>query len=358
MTNPEPPAGDTRANTTLLGLLLAVSIAFGWILLPLYTTILWSGVIAMLFTPLQRRLVRRLGGARTPAALLTLLAAICLVVLPLALVIASVAREASHVYERVQSGEWQPALYLHGVFDALPGWIVGLLGRFGLADFDTLQRLVALALVQLSQAVTTRALSIGQNAFEGVAGVFVTLYLAFFLIRDGERLVGVLRRAIPLATPHSRELVHVFNNVVRAIVKGYLLVAAVQGTLGGLAFWFLGVSGALLWGVLMALLSLLPILGAAVVWLPVALYFLVTGALWQGVALTVYGVVVVGLVDNLLRPLLVGRDTQLPDALVMIATLGGLAVFGVNGLVLGPAIAAMFIAVWQLFAALRADDEA
>lgn len=136
--------------------------------------------------------------------------------------------------------------------------------------------------------------------------------------------------------------------MVRATVKGNLLVALIQGALGGLAFWFLGVSGALLWAVLMAALSLLPAIGAALVWLPVALYFLVTGALSQGLALSAYGVLVIGLVDNLLRPVLVGKDTRIPDYVVRITTVGGMAFFGINGFVLGPLIAAMFMSAWQI----------
>jgi predicted PurR-regulated permease PerM len=126
------------------------------------------------------------------------------------------------------------------------------------------------------------------------------------------------------------------------------LVAAIQGALGGLGFWYLGVSGALLWAVLMAFLSLLPAIGAGLVWVPVAVYFLLAGVLWKSLALTAYGLLVIGLVDNLLRPILVGKDTRMPDYIVMITTLGGMAVFGINGFVLGPVIAAMFIAVWHI----------
>jgi predicted PurR-regulated permease PerM len=141
--------------------------------------------------------------------------------------------------------------------------------------------------------------------------------------------------------------------VIRATVKGNLLVAAIQGALGGLAFWFLGVAGALLWAVVMAFLSLLPAIGAALVWLPVAAYLLLTGSMWQGIGLIAYGMLVIGLADNLLRPLLVGNDTRMPDYLVMMTTFGGMAVFGINGFVLGPAIAAMFIAVWHIYGTTR-----
>lgn len=357
MTTPEPTPPAPLEDKALVLLLVAVSLACGWILLPLYAPILWSCVIAMLSAPLHRRLLQRWPGRRTGCALITLAVVVAVVVLPLALVAASVAREAALVFARIDSGEWNPAQYFRGVFDALPGWILALLDRFGLTGFDVLQRRLALAVAQGSQAIAAGALSIGQNAFAAVVGLFVMMYLAFFLIRDGERLAAVVRRAIPLSPTHKRCLIEVFLTVVRAIVKGYLLVAAVQGLLGGLALWALGVEAALLWGVMMGLLSLLPIVGAALVWLPVALYFLVIGAVWQGLALIAWGLLVVGLADNLLRPMLVGRDTQLPDAVVMITTLGGIAVFGLHGLVLGPVIAALFVAVWQLYGALRAEVE-
>ena len=136
---------------------------------------------------------------------------------------------------------------------------------------------------------------------------------------------------------------------MRATVKGYVVVAVVQGALGGLALWALCIGGAVFWGVVMAFLSLLPAVGAALVWAPVAIYLLATGAVWQGVALIVWGVVVIGLSDNVLRPILVGKDTKLPDYVVLITTLGGMSLFGINGFVIGPTIAAMFMACWALF---------
>lgn len=343
-------------HQTLVLLLVAVSLAFGWILLPFYGTVLWGSIIALLFAPLHRWLMPRLKHRRTPAALLTLLIVLVIVVLPLALVSVSLAREAAAAYERLKSGELNPALYFHGVFDALPNWVTTVLDRFGLTDFDTLQKRLTSALVQGSNFVATQAFGIGQNTFEFVASVFITLYLAFFLIRDGETLARAVRQAIPLAPEYKRELLEKFATVIRATVKGNLLVAAIQGALGGLAFWFLGVGAALLWAVLMAFLSLLPAVGAGLVWLPVAIYFLTKGALWQGVALVAYGVFVIGLVDNLLRPVLVGKDTRMPDYVVMIATLGGMAVFGINGFVIGPVIAAMFIAVWHIHVKSRDRD--
>jgi len=347
---PSDQERPTSTDTTMLRLLaVLVTIALAWILLPFYGSIMWGAIIALLFAPLYRRILPRLKRRRTLAALLTLVLVLVLVILPLALITAALAREAAQVYQQLKSGALDPGRYFHGLFDALPEWVTALLDRFGLVDFDTLQARLSDMLAKGSQFIATQALNIGQNTFEFVTGIFIALYLAFFLIRDGDSLSPVLRRAIPLAPAHKQELLAKFATVIRATVKGNLLVALIQGSLGGLAFWFLGIGGALLWAVVMSFLSLLPAIGAGLVWVPVAVYFLVTGAIWQGVVLAAYGVLVIGLVDNLLRPVLVGKDTRMPDYVVMISTLGGMTVFGINGFVLGPTIAAMFIAVWQIF---------
>ena len=329
-------------------LLLAVSVALIYILLPFYGAILWGAIIALLFTPLYDWLLPRVGQRRTAAALLTMLLVLLIVVLPLALIAGSLVREAALVYSQLQSGELNPAQYFRGLFNALPDWITNVLDRFGLVSFNTLQRRLTTALTQGAQVIATQTFSIGQNTFEFVASVAITLYLAYFLIRDGGTVVRTIWNALPLEPVHKDALLDQFTTVVRATVKGNLLVAAIQGALGGLGFWALGVSGALLWAVLMAFLSLLPSVGAALVWAPVAIYFLMVGELGKSVALLAYGMLVIGLVDNLLRPILVGKDTQLPDYVVMITTLGGMAVFGINGFVIGPVIAAMFMAVWQI----------
>jgi predicted PurR-regulated permease PerM len=337
----------------LLLLVVAASLALAWILLPFYGTLLWSAIIALLFAPLHRRLLLRLRHRRTLAALLTVLISVVIVVVPFALLSAALAHEAAGFLARIQSGESSPVPYLRGVFGALPAWAATLLEHFGLVDFDTLQRWLNTRLEQGSGFIATQAFSLGQNTFEFAASLLITPYLAFFLIRDGDRIVHAMRRALPLTPAHKQELLNKFSAVIRSTVRGNLVVAAIQGALGGLAFWFFGVRGALLWAVVMAFLSLLPAIGAALVWLPVAIWFLVTGAIWQSIALAAWGMLVIGLVDNLLRPMLVGKATLMPDYVVMITTLGGMVVFGVNGFVLGPVIAAMFFAVWHLYLTTR-----
>lgn len=329
-------------------LLIACALALGWILQPFWGAILWAVIIALIFLPMFRRMLPRVGGRRSLAAGLVLGVVMLIGVLPLTLLAASLAREAAALYQQIDSGAWQPELAVRRMFGALPAWLVRVLEQFGVADFDSVQRRITASLAQAAQLITSRALGIGLDTFDFLTSLAITLYLAFFLLRDGESLVRTIASGLPLSAAHQRALGDKFATVVRATVKGSLLVAAAQGALGGLAFWFLGVQGALLWAVLMTFLSLVPAVGAALVWAPVAVWF-AAHADWAAAAgLTAWGVMVIGLVDNLLRPILVGKDTRLPDYVVMIATLGGMSVFGLNGFVVGPAIAAMFIAAWHI----------
>ena len=343
---PAPPPPERR--TLLLVLLALVALALGAILAPFYGTLLWAVIVALLFTPLYRWLLPRLGRRRTPAALATILVVLLIVVLPLIFVSVALLNEAAAVFARFQSAETSPAAYFRTLFDAMPGWLAELMSRIQIGDFDALQRRLSALLSQGSQFIASQALRLGQDTFELVVGLFIMLYVAFFLIRDGDGVRQALRDALPLTDQHQRELAIKFTDVVRATVKGNLVVAVVQGALGGLAFWFLDIRGPLLWAVLMGFLSLLPAIGSAIVWLPVALYLLASGATAEGIGLIVWGMIVIGLVDNLLRPMLVGKDTRLPDWVVLITTIGGLSVFGLNGFVLGPLIAAMFFAVWHI----------
>jgi predicted PurR-regulated permease PerM len=315
-------------------------------------------VIAILFAPVYRRLCQSMQRRRTPAALLTVLIVVLIVILPLALFAVSLLREATGVYARIESGDINFARYFQQMYEALPPWAASYLDRFGLTSFgDVLERLSA-GLLAGSQFLTQRAISIGQNTAEFVVNLFLMLYLLFFLLRDGEILTRRIKAAIPLHETQQQTLLGKFTVVIRATVKGNIVVALVQGALGGLIFWVLGIHAPLLWGVLMAFLSLLPAVGAAVVWLPVAVYLIATGSLWQGIVLIAFGTLVIGLVDNLLRPVLVGSDTKMPDYVVLISTLGGIATFGLNGFVIGPVIAALFIAGWDLFTAQRGEARA
>lgn len=357
MTSNDKNASAAHDKRALLYPLIAITAALVWILWPFFGAILWGFIIALLSTPLNRWLIRRFNFRSTPAALLTMLVVLLVVVLPFVLITLSLAREATGIYLRVQSGELNPTQYLRHVFNALPDWVGSVLDRYGLTNFDRLQARVNALLTQGTQFMATQALSLGQFTFDFFANLFITLYLSFFLIRDGNSAARMIEHGIPLTPAHKRELWRKFTTVIRATVKGNLLVAALQGALGGVAFWALGIGAPVLWAVLMAFLSLLPAVGAGLVWVPVAIYLLLQGDLWQCLALTAWGVLVIGLIDNLLRPMLVGKDTRMPDYVVLITTLGGMAVLGINGFVVGPTVAAMFMAVWHIYAAPGAAED-
>src|SRR4051812_18471009 len=341
-------------------LLTAVTLAFAWVLYPFYGAVLWAVVVAVLFAPVHRRLLQSMQGKPSLAAAVTVLIIIAMVILPLAMIATSLVQEASSLVTKIQSGEYNLGSYLQRIFDALPAWATGLIERFNLTDLSALREKLTSGLMTGGQILAPQALSIGMNTFDFVIRLGIMLYLLFFLLRDGKALAEGIREAIPLRGEQKAALFNRFADVVRATVKGGILVAMAQGTLGGIAFWFLGIHAALLWAVLMAFLSLIPAIGATLVWLPVAIYFLATGAIWQGIGLILYGVLVIGLVDNLLRPFLVGKGSKLPDYVVLISTLGGIEVFGLNGFVIGPVIAAMFMVSWQIFVTTRqtSEDEA
>jgi predicted PurR-regulated permease PerM len=345
----------TLEDTTFLLLMVAISLAFAWIIWPLYGAILWASVTAIVFAPLHRKLSQSIGPRQNLAAFATALIIVAMVILPLTLIGASLLQEASSLYVKIQSGELNLVRLFRQVLDGLPVWAADIVRRFGLTSLGAAQETLSASLLKSSQFLTGQAVSIGQSTFDFIVNLFVMLYLLFFLLRDGDALSERIKAAIPLSTAQKNALFRKFAIVIRASVKGDMFVALLQGVLGGLIFWFLGVTSPLLWAVLMAFLSLLPVVGAGFVWFPVSIYFLATGAVWQGVVLIAYGALVIGLVDNILRPVLVGNDTKMPEYVVLISTLGGIAVFGFNGLVVGPMIAAMFIAAWDIFCAARQE---
>ena len=340
----DPRRFEARA---FLLLLAAATILFGWLLFPFFDVVFWAAVIAVLFGPVNGFLRDRRGLHPNLASGLTVLLCLLVIILPLAWLLYSCLQEAAALYERLAAGSSSLAEAVDTLREAFPA-VQEWLAKYG---YDA-----ARIKAQLSQAALTVGKFIASNtvAFGGGAAHFLTnlalvLYIAFFLVRDGEWLKRVLIRALPFGDQREELLFRKFAGVMRATVKGSLLVAMVQGALGGLIFWLLDIRAPVLWGVAMTLLSLIPVVGAALVWGPTALFLLAAGHPWQGAILIVYGAGVIGLADNLLRPLLVGRDTKLPDFMVLLSTLGGFIMFGMDGFVTGPTLAVLFVTVWQIF---------
>ena len=339
----------TLQDKTLTVLLVLVSAAFIWILLPFYGAVFWAVILGIVFAPLQSRLQLKFGWQRNLTSLCTLSICLVIAILPVIIISALLVQEGAALYKSVESGELDIAGYVSQFKHSLPPYFQYLLDRFGMGELSGLREKIVKSAMTGGQVLASQAFSFGQGTFEFIVSIFIMLYLLFFFLRDGAELARKVRAAVPLQEQQKRRLQLKFNLVVRATVKGNLLVAITQGALGGLIFWFLDIHNVLLWAVLMAFLSLLPVVGAGIIWVPVAVFFLLTGAIWQGVVLGLFGVFVIGLVDNVLRPILVGKDTKMPDYLILISTLGGLAVFGLNGFVIGPLIAALFMSSWAIF---------
>jgi len=333
-------------NSFLLAL-VGVSILFLFLLWPFWGAIFWACLIGLIFAPLYQRLLNIGKPKPNLAAAISLLICFVMGILPALFVIGSFFREGANLYQRLKSGDFDFSSQIEQIQTAFP-IIKSFLARFNL-DIEQIQAQLSDVALAGSGLIAQNALQFGQGTVQFIVAISLMLYVAFFMLRDGEQLVAVLVRALPLGDEREYLLFNKFAEVARATVKGNLLVAAVQGFLGGLIFWILDIRGAFLWGVVMTLLAMIPVVGAGLIWGPVALYLFSIGEATQGIILVVYGAVVIGLADNILRPLLVGRDTKLPDYLVLLSTLGGFAVFGLNGFVLGPMVAVLFIAFWEIF---------
>ena len=328
-------------------LLMIVSVAFVWIVLDFLQPVFWAALLASLFQPMQLRLLPRLGNRESLAALIVLTAILLIVVLPLFFVGFAVTSESVVLYQRITSGEIGIDKPLQWATETMPT-VNDLLHRAGVTP-DRIAEWLSSAAVTASRFVASRALAFGQNALSFTVQFLLMVYLTFFFVRDGATLIERLVHVLPIGDDRERRMFAKFTEVSRATIKGTGVVGIVQGALGGLTFALLGFNGAVFWGVVMTVLSILPAVGASLVWIPAAIWLVATGDIGKGVFLVLVGMLI-GLVDNVLRPILVGRDTKMPDYLILLSTLGGITALGVSGFVIGPIVASLFLAAWNMFA--------
>lgn len=341
---------DNSSQRVFFGVLLfIVTAAFIWLIRGFIQPIFWAVALTIIFFPIHTRIRRLLGERRNLAATVSVLLVVLVVIIPIAGIVTAVTTEAVSVVERLRSGD--------DLSRAIE-WIQQQTPRLNEAmqtfniDVERLQSQLSSWAVQVSRFIASQALAIGQNTLRITMYFFLMLYLLFFFLRDGPRMIDAVVRALPLGDERERHLLGRFAEVSRATLKGTLVVGVVQGAIGGIAFAFLGIGAPVLWGVVMTLLSIIPAVGPGLVWGPAAVILIANGRVVAGVVLIVVGFLVIGLVDNLLRPILVGRDTRMPDYLILLSTIGGLVGFGLAGIVIGPIIAAFFLSVWEM-----AEDE-
>ena len=343
-------SGERKGFILFLVLITLALIAVAW---TFAAPLLWAVLGGIMFQPLYLRLLARMKGGENRAALATLLIITIAVILPLLAIGAVIVDQATQIYLGMKGQEIDFAVYFDQVHQALPARLQELMNSSGYGEFEALRSRAAEFLQDSAGFLARYAVNLGGNAFAFVLSFIVGLYVMYFLLRDGRRLGPQVIQALPLETPIAQRLADTFVSIVRATIKGTVVVSMVQGALGTITLWITGVSPAVLLGVLMAIVSLLPAFGPAIVWVPVAVYLLATGAIWQGLVVIASGIFVIGMADNVLRPMLVGRDTGLPDWIVLIATLGGIATMGLSGIVVGPVIAGLFLAGWTIYGEQR-----
>lgn len=338
---------DRFQKASFVVFIVLTSIAFICVILPFYGAVLWAIIFAILFDQLQRKISSALHPRKNIAALIAVVVCILIVVVPAIVVLLAVADEVVSIYNWLETHELNLALRLADIRQALPPMVIGAFDFLKLGRLEELQDRLNDMVSQVIRWAAPQALDIGQGAAQMMISLGVMLYILFFLFRDGANLSVTIRDASPLTPAHTDQFLRKFSEVVKATVRGNVLVALIQGGIGGIVFWLLGMESSLLWGAVMAIFSLLPVLGAAAIWFPASCYLLLSGEIAKGAALMAAGVLIISIVDNLLRPSLVGRSTKIPDYVIFVSTLGGIALLGINGFVVGPLVSAAFIAVWS-----------
>ena len=338
-----PAAHDWGSRNRVQIFVLMAATAFGlylcWLLAePFLTSITWSLALAVVFVTLQRWLESKIKNRNIAAAISVFM--IGLMVLTLVIfvgqrLITEASNGAQLVNTRIESGEWRQSLESHAQLAPIADWM----------EQQNLPETVKTAVTWLS----TTGASIVRGSVVQVMNLLLTFYLLFYFLRDRRAGIAALRNVLPLSTSEMDHLLARTEGTIHATIYGTLMVAGIQGLLGGLMFWWLALPAPLLWGGVMGLLAIIPMLGAFVVWIPAALFLLIDGHWGQAATLTVWGMIVVGTIDNLLRPVLVGNRLQLHTVMAFISVVGGILVFGPAGFILGPValtITVVLLEIW------------
>lgn len=346
------PLTNNLPQTLFLLLVFLVTITFFGLIKEFSLGVFWAVVLSILFNNWHLKIRNRFRKKKNLAAALTLVSILLLVIIPIGLVSTAIVNESIGLVESVQSPEFN----LQGKLTKAQTALSPYLERMGV-DTKNIQSTLNKIAPEFSSKFGERILDFSQNIFGSLIQIAIMLYVLFFFLRDGKKIIKLIVKNFPMANSIEYRLINRFQNVAKATVKGSLLIAILQGVAGGILFLAVGVEGAILWGTLMILASLLPI-GGAIVWGPIGIIYLIQGNYTKGIIILLVGGLLIGLLDNLLRPRLVGNDTKLPDYLILLSTLGGITWFGLSGFVLGPVIAALFITCWQMVGEIYGNQNA
>jgi len=322
---------------------VASTALFGWLISDYIFSIFWAIVLTILFHSVHMRIYEFVKQKAAIASLLTISFILIVVLVPIYMLGTLVANEAVSLYINLTQDD-TTAMSMF----AETSTILAPLETFGFDTNEMEDKLVSFA-QNFSAQIGTYAFDIGKATFNTVIGTFLMLYILFFTFRDGTTIGKRIMEALPLGDAKEKILFGRFVAIVHAMFKGTFIIALIQGLIGGILFLAVGIPSAILWAVVMGVFALIPAVGPAIVWLPAGLLLLLSGNTWEGVAVLIVGAVIISLIDNVLRPVLVAHDAAMPDMMILLSVLGGLSMFGVAGIIIGPVITAFFLSMWQLF---------
>jgi predicted PurR-regulated permease PerM len=337
--------GPPVANLLFYAALALVAYLAYQIVQPFLVEIGWAVVLAICMAPLQARLRTRFGPTRS-AIFLTLMV-VALLIAPLLLVVQALVREGAQAVDTAQRHMADRGGPL-GLFHLAWQWLRSRLPF--LPDEQQIVQRLQERVGNLAGLVASRAGLIVTGTVSFLFSVGIMLCVLFFMLRDAPDMARAARRLMPFGAERNAQLLRVIQDIVSASVTSTLVIAIVQGIVGGLAFQLLGVHGALLWGILMAVLSFLPVVGSTLVWAPAAIALAVSGELWKGVVLALVGILIMGNVDNVVRPLMLSGRSRMSTLVLIISLLGGVSAFGFIGIVLGPVVAAVLTGLLETYA--------
>lgn len=337
---------DNFPKIFFLILVLLVTMAFFGLIAEFFLAMFWAVVFAIIFRRRYEKVLSYMPNSPNSATAITLSLIVAIVILPIIIFGVAVFLESEEIVNTITESTETVEDQVEELQDQLP-LDEEQLRSLGITPRDVENKIVDLKETGI-EYLAGKAISFSQNIFPIIVNFVLMLYVLFFFLRDGKRLVQQLLWAIPLDGQKDVRLLNRFESVARATVKGSLVVALIQGSIGGILFFLLGIPAAFLWGGIMVICSLLPI-GSGLVWGPWALVLFGKGDYWGAIIMLIVGATIIGLIDNFLRPRLVGKDSKMPDYLVLISTLGGLSWVGLSGFVLGPIIAALFSTCWYMF---------
>jgi predicted PurR-regulated permease PerM len=330
-----------------IGVLVATAIALYvcWLMIrPFLGVVAWAVVLVIVFYPVHRRLAIRISRPSL-RALTSCTLVVLVIVLPLIVLTTLVAGELSKVIPTLPSEISQLLNDPTSPVARISGWINA---RFGV-DMVSLKAFLVDHLKQSSDRLVGTSLNLMGNIASGIVQAFFVLFTMYYLFKDGDTIVDKLPAALPLSSEQSDAIIVRTKQVVGASVYGVVTIALIQGILGGIMFWILGVPSPLLWAVLMAFVCMIPVAGSFLVWLPLSIYLIATGHWTKAIILIVWGALIISTVDNVLRPKLVGTQTKLHELFVFFSVLGGISVFGLLGIVLGPVVLAITLGLLSTF---------